>query len=262
MARFCSLFSGSSGNSCFIGTKESGVLVDAGVPAGRIIKALALRGIPPESIKAIFITHEHSDHIKGLSVLSKKLGVPIAASAKTLNAVINSVNLPAGSKLIEIDKNEVEAAGIVARRFPTSHDCEGSSGYSFILPYGQKISVCTDLGTVTDEVRQGIRGSDLVLIESNHDLKMLKNGPYPPMLKIRIMSDSGHLSNNACAAELPALLNSGTTRFILGHLSLHNNLPQLAHNAAADSLISAGAHEDEDYILKIAGENGGELITL
>lgn len=262
MARFCPLFSGSSGNCTYVGTAKEGVLVDAGVSAKRICEALSDRNIDVSGIKAVFVTHEHSDHIKGIAVLTKKLGIPIAASSETLTAVIKCANLPSGVRLIEMDKGALDTAGIEAHRFATRHDCAGSSGYYFLLPHGQKISVCTDLGIVTDEVRQGITSSDIVLIESNHDLKMLKNGPYPPLLKMRIMSDDGHLSNGACAAELSKLLESGTTRFVLGHISQHNNLPELAYSASYDALLSVGAHEGEDYILKTARPDGGEIITV
>lgn len=262
MARFCPLFSGSSGNCTYIGTADEGILVDAGVSARRICQALLERAVDIKSIKAVFVTHEHGDHIRGLATLTGKYGIPIIASAQTLNSVIKAAQLPAGARLIEMDKNCLEIGGIKAQRFDTKHDCAGSSGYSFILPLGQKISVCTDLGIVTDEVRKGITGSDAVLIESNHDLNMLKKGPYPPLLKMRIMSDEGHLSNTACAAELPELLKNGTTRFVLGHISRQNNLPELAFTASRDSLLGVGAKENEDYILKTADMQGSEMITI
>ena len=118
------------------------------------------------------------------------------------------------------------------------------------------------MGIVTDSVRQALIGSDLVYIESNHDIKMLKSGPYPPELKLRILSDKGHLSNISCAAELPKLLNTGTTRFILAHLSQQNNLPRLAEAAAVASLGDVGAKRDLDYILKAAPVCGGDWFCL
>ncbi len=261
MARFCPLFSGSSGNCSFIGAAGSGILVDAGVSAKRILAALSAREISKEEINAIFITHEHSDHIKGLGVLVKKLDVPIFASPQTLDAVSSCCALPEGARLCAIEK-DTAIGDIIAHRFPTSHDCEGSSGYSFTLPFGQKISVCTDTGIVTEEMRSSISGSNLVLIESNHDLTMLKSGPYPPLLKIRIMSEKGHLSNNECAAALPELLNSGTTSFVLGHLSEHNNTPDLAVAAARGALLGVGAKHNEDYRLFAAPPEGSGVIAL
>lgn len=120
------------------------------------------------------------------------------------------------------------------------------------MPDQKSIAVCTDSGVVTDEIRNAVLGCDAVLLESNHDLDMLKKGPYPPHLKVRILSDRGHLSNNACAAELPALLNGGTTRFILGHLSQHNNTPMLAKATAEAALLKCGAQNNKDYILTVA----------
>lgn len=257
MARFLPLFSSSSANSCFVGSGSSGVLVDAGASCIQTINALADKGVYPTDIKAIFVTHEHSDHIKGLTALIKKTKAPVIASAETLSAIEKHCKLPADAILTEIN-TETAVEDICITRFATSHDCLGSSGYYFNMPDGSKISVCTDLGVVTDRVRQAISGSDLVYIESNHDIKMLKSGPYPPELKLRILSDKGHLSNISCAAELPRLLECGATRFILAHLSQHNNLPKLAENAAVASLGDIGAKRNEDYILSAAKVSGGD----
>ncbi|MGN1320894.1 MAG: MBL fold metallo-hydrolase, partial [Acutalibacteraceae bacterium] len=128
----------------------------------------------------------------------------------------------------------------------------GSGGYVITLPDGRRVAVCTDLGIMTDSVRNSLCGCSAVLIESNHDVEMLKRGPYPANLKLRIMSELGHLSNNACAAELPALLKSGTTRIVLGHLSQQNNTAFLAQSAARATLVSIGAKDGHDYILQIA----------
>ncbi len=261
MARFLPLFSSSSANCCFVGMNGQGVLVDAGASGARIFKALDNNNIDITDIKAVFVTHEHSDHIKGLSAFVKKTGVPIIASRETLSAVERCCSLPAGAKLVEIEE-KMATGDIVANRFATSHDCVGSSGYCFELPGDVKISVCTDLGVVTDRVRKAITGSNLVYIESNHDIKMLQNGPYPLELKLRILSDKGHLSNISCSAELPALLESGTTRFVLAHLSQHNNLPALAKSTAVTVLSSVGAKQNEDYILTAAAVSGGDMFLL
>ena len=213
------------------------------------------------SVRAIFITHEHTDHIKGLKTLIKKTGVPLIASSATLDALTKADIIPTGVELIPADNSDITFGNIVLSRFETSHDTIGSSGY--VLSEGDtKISVCTDLGIVTDTVREAIRGSDAVLIESNHDVEMLKRGPYPPDLKLRILSEQGHLSNNACAAELPELLKSGTTRIILGHLSLHNNMPTLATASARAALADIGATEGRDYILMVAKPCLSEAVVL
>ncbi len=262
MSRICPLFSSSTGNSTYIGTKEGGILVDAGGSMKGICNAIELAGGDYREIKAIAVTHEHSDHIKGLKTFLSRTEAALIASAKTLEALVAEGAVPPETRVIEIGKDELDINGIGVRRFATSHDCEGSSGYSFLLSDGKKISVCTDLGVVTDSVREAISGSDLLLLESNHDVNMLKSGPYPPALKVRILSDKGHMSNAACAAELGNLLKNGTTRFILGHLSQHNNTPLLARSAAESALMDIGAVNGRDYILTVAGVKGNGVTVI
>ena len=262
MSRICPLFSSSSGNSTYIGTQNGGVLVDAGASFKGICEAINSARGSIDEITAVFITHEHDDHIKGLKTLLNKTNATLFASAKTLEALAELNKISAKTKVVALDENFVEAGGIIARRFATSHDCEGSSGYSFILPDNKKVAVCTDSGIITEQMRSALLGNDLVLLESNHDIQMLKQGPYPPHLKVRILSDLGHLSNNACAGELEGLLNSGTTRFILGHLSQHNNTPMMAKATAEAALIKKGAQNGKDYFLTVAKpkDNGVTVI--
>ncbi len=262
MARFCTLFSGSTGNCTYIGDAQSGILVDAGASGRAILSALDNRGIDKNRISAVCITHEHIDHVKGLSPLLKALKIPLIASEDTLNALAHLGKIPKDTDIRHIGEQEMFIGDIEVHRFATSHDCVGSSGFTFFMKNGRKISVCTDTGLLNDEIKQNLMASDLCLLESNHDLKMLKNGPYPPELKLRIMGDKGHLSNNACAAFLPELLKGGTTRFVLGHLSQHNNLPNLAYSCAKCSFADVGAKVDEDYILKVAPVGTGEMIIL
>ena len=262
MARFCTLFSGSTGNCTYVGTAKKGILVDVGASGAAILSTAEERGITTDSIAAICITHEHIDHIKGISPLLKKLKVPLIASPDTIKALHEKGKIPSGAEVREIYDDVIDICDIGVKRFAISHDCVGASGYTFTLPQDTKIAVCTDTGIITDEIRRNLMGSDLCLLESNHDLKMLKNGPYPPELKIRIMSDLGHLSNNACAAELPALLKGGTKRFVLGHLSQHNNMPNLAKASAKNAFAEIEAKENEDYILTVAKVNGDKLMVL
>lgn len=258
MSRICPLFSGSTGNSTYIGTRFGGIIVDAGASLKGITAELLSAGGALEEIKAVAITHEHIDHIKGLKPLLNKTDASLFASAKTLEFLIAADKVPAKTRVFVLDEGKTEVCGTAISRFATSHDCEGSSGFSFILPENKKVTLCTDLGIVTDTVRDALKGSDLVLIESNHDIDMLKRGPYPPELKVRIMSEKGHISNNACAAEIAKLLNLGTERFVLCHLSQKNNTPLLARSASEAALMDLGARNGKDYLLSVAAvkENG------
>lgn len=262
MSRICPLFSSSEGNSTYIGTSCGGIIIDAGASFKGINEALVRAGGELSEIGAVFITHEHSDHIKGLKTLLNKTGAKLYASEETLMALEKQGAIPTKTQAAPINENYIEVNGIAVSRFATSHDCEGSSGYTLLLPDGKRFTLCTDLGIVTDTVREAILKSDCILIESNHDIEMLKRGPYPPLLKMRILSDRGHISNNACAAELAALLKSGTTRFILGHLSQNNNTPNLARSCAEAALMAVGAQNGKDYLLSVAApkDNGVTVI--
>lgn len=252
MAKICPICSGSSGNCTYIDTSVGGILVDAGLSFKALNDSLCHIGVGFENIHAVAVTHTHSDHIKGLSTLLKKTGLPVIASAATLQNLTETNCIPEGTKLLVADSGELALGDIAINFFKTSHDAEGAGGYTVTLPDGRRCAVCTDLGVVTDEVKASLLGCEAVLIESNHDVEMLKRGPYPAHLKLRILSESGHLSNNACAAFLPELLKSGTTRFVLGHLSQHNNMPALALSASRSTLADVGAQEGSDYILNIA----------
>lgn len=262
MSRICPLFSGSTGNSTYIGTKNGGILIDAGASMKALCSAIEAAGGDYSEIAAVAVTHEHIDHIKGLRPFLNKTGASLIASEQTLAALAQYDKIPEKTKVLCIGDKPVLVNGIAINRFETSHDCLGSSGYSFILPDGKKVSVCTDLGVVTDTVRKAISGSEALLIESNHDIEMLKRGPYPPMLKVRIMSEKGHISNVACAAELSYLLKSGTTRFILGHLSQNNNTPLIARSCAEAALIDAGAEKNRDYLLSVAAPSGNGVVVI
>ncbi|MBR4100190.1 MAG: MBL fold metallo-hydrolase [Clostridia bacterium] len=252
MSKICPLYSGSTGNSTYIGTKEGSILIDAGASFKGITESLMLADATPQEILAVAVTHEHSDHIKGLKTFLNKTGAFVIASEKTANKLIENGCIPAKTKILTIDSSPVQIGGISINRFETSHDCDGSSGYTFALPDGKRVAICTDLGIITNTVRQAITGSDLVLLESNHDIEMLKRGPYPPALKVRILSDKGHISNIVCANELKNLLQNGTKRFILGHLSRHNNTPLLAKSCAEAALMDLSAKNGKDYLLSVA----------
>ena len=260
MSKICPLFSSSSGNSTYIGTPAGGILVDAGASFKSINQAMESNGEDINSVKAVTITHAHDDHIKGLRPLLKNTDAILIATKQTAELLIEANKIPENTK-IKIIEDEMEFMNVNIKSFATSHDCEGSCGYKFELLDGKKISICTDLGIVTDSVRQAIIGSDAIVLESNHDISMLKNGPYPQHLKLRILSDLGHISNNVCATEIKNLLKSGTTRFVLGHLSQHNNTPLLALSSAEAALMDLGAKNGRDCLLSVASpKNNGVMI--
>lgn len=260
MAKFCPLFSGSSANSTYISTSKGSILVDAGASYKAIKTAIESIGENIDTLCAVAVTHDHTDHIKSLHTLLKKHKIPLIVSGDTAESLLASGKIPDGTKIITEPESQI--ANISVCRFATSHDSPGSGGYTFTLSDTTKIGVCTDLGVVTDTVRAAINGCNALLLESNHDIEMLKRGPYPPELKLRIMSDKGHLSNNACSAELVSLLKSGTTRFVLGHLSQHNNLPRVALSCAKAALMDVGAEEGVDYLLTAASPKDNGVIYL
>ncbi len=261
MSRICPLFSGSKANCTYISGTTGGILVDIGCSYKSFLSALEKIGGKLCDIKAVAITHEHSDHIAGLKTFLKNNNVPLIASKQTLNTLADNNYIPINVDVIEADKCDINLFDISIRRFATSHDCLGSSGYSITLPNGSVASICTDTGVLTDDAKKSVLGSNIVLIESNHDVTMLKNGPYPPQLKMRILSDLGHLSNSACADFLPTLLSHGTNRIILGHLSQKNNNPMIAKSTAENALFEIGAKENIDYLLSVAKPDNNEVMS-
>lgn len=262
MAKICTMFSGSSGNCTYISSGNEAVLVDAGVSCKQIITALNDRNFDINGLKGVFVTHSHTDHISGLRVLLGKINIPVFASKETLGQLILEGVFSENSRYYDIEDNPPVTANIGVKFFRTSHDCEGSGGYVFTLPNGEKVAVCTDLGYVSDEVRQNLLGCKAVVIESNHDVGMLQNGLYPFETKQRILSNEGHLSNAACATELPNLVKGGTTHIILAHLSKDNNTPELAEVTAKSVLTENALKSELDYRLYIAPKCGGKTIYI
>lgn len=251
MSRFCSLFSSSSGNSTYIGTTKEGILIDAGVSAKKITEALTARDIDPKTLRAIFVTHEHTDHTNGIRVLASKYNIPVYATGGTLDALEESGILNGKFRCDVIEDSGLEVCGMFVKPFRTPHDAKESCGYTVMMPDERKISVATDIGHMTDEIIKSVSRSDLILIESNHDIGMLQAGDYPYVLKRRILSDIGHLCNEKCAETVKLLLEKGTTRFFLGHLSEHNNIPDLAYRTTYAALCEAGAKHGTDYTLEV-----------
>lgn len=261
MARFCSLFSSSSGNSTFVSSATSSVLVDVGVSAKRMMKALSDREIDPKTIGGIFITHEHSDHINGLRIIATNNNIPVYATEGTISALEENGTINGKFPFEIMPPEGVVIGDMLVKSFRTPHDSNESCGYAIKMPDGQKVAVATDIGHMTEEIMKNLKGASLVMLESNHDEGMLRNGPYPYYLKRRILSDVGHLSNNSCADAVTELLRNGTARFFLGHLSKENNFPDLAYQTSLAALKAVGAVEGRDFILEVCKtENDAGII--
>lgn len=261
MARFCSLFSSSSGNCTYLGYAKNGILIDAGVSAKKIKTSLLERELDPASLSAIFVTHEHSDHIKGIRIIASTYNIPVYASAGTLAGLSQAGILNGKFPYYEIGPNGVTAGDMLVKPFKTPHDSNESLGFTVTFPDERRAAVATDIGHMTDEIMRSLTGCDLVMLESNHDVGMLENGAYPYYLKRRILSDRGHLSNEACAEAAASLVGTGTTRLFLGHLSTENNLPELAFQTSFASIAETGAKRGTDYLLTVnPKENADDIV--
>lgn len=262
MSRFCTLCSSSSGNSTYIGHAGGGILIDAGTNAKQLTLALEKISVSPESIHGIFVTHEHADHIGALRVFASRYNIPVFASEGTLKALEKAGHLKGDFDADVISDKSIEICGMNVTGIVTSHDSAQSSGFAVDMPDERRISVITDTGIITQDIVDKATGSDLILLESNHDVNMLNNGPYPFYLKQRILSDRGHLSNEACAKAACHFINTGTTRLVLGHLSRENNTATAAFRTTSDALGEMGAIEGIDYTLQVAPACVGERMVI
>ena len=238
MTYFCTLASGSEGNCYVYVSGRQRILVDAGKNTRYINQRLGELALSVGDLTHILITHSHSDHVSALPVLLKHTRATLVCSHGTFTAIAS--RLPCGVPVTLFNPGEELALGeIPAKTFSTSHDAPGSCGY--VLGRGaEQVAVCTDLGTMSGDLFETIRGSGTVLLECNHDVQRLWNGPYPYPLKQRILSDWGHLSNAFSAKVAVRLCQTGTRRLLLAHLSAENNTPQLALSAVRGALEQAG----------------------
>lgn len=263
--RLCSLSSGSSGNCIYVGTEQTHLLVDTGVSKKRIVDELHAIDLAPEDIEGILVTHEHSDHIQGLGVFTRKYCVPIYGTKATLEAIAATPSLGQldTGLFVEIQPDvpfEIHDMRIEAAS--TWHDAADPVCYQFYSK-GQKAGICTDLGDYDDYLVHKLADSDLLFIESNHDVNMLLVGPYTYFLKQRILGDHGHLSNERSGQFIKELLNDHIKGIMLGHLSKENNMAELAYTTVAQILQDNPFAKDvREFHLQVANRyTHSQLLT-
>jgi len=249
---YCSLASGSSGNCHFISSKKAKILLDAGMSRKYIRDSLEAIGENIEDIDGIFITHEHSDHIKGLKVILKNYDIIVHMSERVFENIKDKFREEDLCKIEFISSDEeLVIKDIKIKSFKTSHDSVDPMGYNFLYK-DKKLSIVTDVGIMTDEIIESLRNSNFLVIESNHDVNMLMYGAYPFYLKKRILSEVGHLSNDAAAETVYEIFKDGKLKnVVLAHLSKENNVPELAHLTVQRYLESMNVSISKDLNLDL-----------
>lgn len=250
MLKLYSLISGSSGNCTVVTDGTTHIMVDCGTSGKRAFAALSEIGLEPGSLAAILVTHEHSDHIRGVGIVARKLNIPVYATRGTHAAMGIGSIADVQVKLVTPDI-PVDVFGIEATPFYIPHDANEPCGYSF-SDGKDKVTIATDIGHMPPSLLSRILGSRSILLESNHDIDMLRFGDYPYPLKRRILGENGHMSNELAARTALELVKSGTEHIMLGHLSDKNNMPELAqmstYNVLTDNAVAVGT----DVTLQVA----------
>jgi phosphoribosyl 1,2-cyclic phosphodiesterase len=232
------LASGSSGNAIWVSSGSTALLIDAGVSGRRIARTAEELGLDTSGLAAVLVTHEHSDHVSGLGPVTRRFDVPAVATAGTHAAIDRRLGKCPGRTVVE-PGTDIEIGGLLVSPFAVSHDCAEPVGYT-VTDGSTRVVVATDLGVVSRPVRRWMSEADCVVLEFNHDERMLRAGDYPWFLKQRIAGSEGHLSNVAAARELVPLADGPLSELILAHLSRENNTPDLALATAREALERAG----------------------
>lgn len=246
MLNFCSLYSGSTGNSLFLQSDNTNILIDAGESAKKIVQALNNINVDINDIDAILVTHEHSDHVKSLGTLSQKYDIPVYANLDTWNAmpkqkekIKNNENIKSFNINETFNINDIEI-----NPFSIPHDAANPCGFNFYYKK-YKMSVATDIGHMTNNIIENLENSSFILLESNYDNNILKCSRYPYSLKQRISGPNGHLSNDLAGKTISYLKKTGLKTAILGHLSKENNFPELAYKTVVEELINNSIDEND-----------------
>ena len=264
--RLLSIASGSSGNSIYVGSDYTHILVDAGISYKRILEGLNKAEIDANDLTAICITHEHSDHIKSLGVIARKLGKPIYATSKTIEAIKKDATLGdyPFDLFVPIEKDRCTSIGdITVKPFSVHHDAADCIGYRFANNH-KSIAIATDMGHYDDYIISNLLSLDALLLESNHDVNMLETGKYPYYLKRRILGEYGHLSNENCGRLLCDILHDNIKHVSLGHLSKENNYPDLALETVKCEITMGNCiYKGDDFDISIESrEVPGSIINV
>lgn len=263
MIKFCSLFSGSSGNAIFFRTEKTKILIDAGLSGKKIAQGLASICESPSELNAILISHEHIDHIKGAGILSRRYNIPIYANRGTWESMDGLIGPVAVDNTGFFDTGiEFEIGDVCIKSFPIPHDAAEPVGFN-LFAGNKKVTIATDIGHINTVLMNCLEMSELILLESNHDTEMLKVGSYPWSLKKRISGGMGHLSNDMAGKVICRLAEKGTRRFMLGHLSRENNFPELAYQTVYNALCESKMEVGRDILLEVAArDRAGRVVEL
>ncbi|MEG1972688.1 MAG: MBL fold metallo-hydrolase [Oscillospiraceae bacterium] len=252
MAKLCTLASSSSGNSTYLESRSTSILIDAGISCRRLCSCLTELNCEESALKGVLITHEHSDHISGLCNFLKKFNIPVYSTSLVLDELLKKdcvnedmIREISYDKPFSIDDMEIEA-------FKTPHDSVDSVGFRINTPDEHSFGVATDMGKICENVLTALKGCETVILEANYDPDLLRMGNYPYFLKQRIISANGHLPNEESGKMALNLFDNGTMHFILAHLSKHNNTPSLAYQTVEDCFTNHGAYIHTDYELTVA----------
>ena len=254
MLNFCSLYSGSSGNCLFVENNSTKILVDCGVSGKKVCEGLESIDKKIEDIDAIIVTHEHSDHVQSLGLISKKYNIPVYANTETWQAMpTQSQKIQENNKKTFNNDNDFEIGNLLIHPFSTPHDAANPCGFN-IYSGKRKISIATDLGHMDNVILENLKGSSFILLESNYDPEILKVSKYPYILKQRIAGPNGHLSNSTAGKTIGCLIQNDLKTVMLGHLSKENNFPELAYQTVVEELIGQNIDTNE-ISLSVANRN-------
>ncbi len=264
MPRFASIASGSSGNSIYFGSDNTHILIDTGISNKRIEEGLKNLGLKVSDLSGVLITHEHSDHIQGLRTLTKKYQIPIYATKGTLDYIKAKKIIEGNEDLCNVISADTKITidDIDASVFKISHDASEPVGFR-LSTAGKSVAVATDMGVYDEYIVDKLQDLDAILLEANHDIRMLEAGPYPYHLKRRILGSKGHLCNEIAGKLLARILNDNIKHVLLGHLSKENNYPSLAYETVKVEIDEADVeYRGSDFKIEVAKRDAMSEVVL